>query len=242
MIIAIMNDMGITDYEPRVVNQLLEYSYRYVSTMLDDAKTYAAHAQKDIVDIDDIKLAVQMHTDYNMTKTPPRDLMLQVAAECNKIPLPIPREQDGLRLPAERYCLTAPNYRLKSRKTTMPAPRFDPLKKVQDTNNNNQKTYLSHLKQSSNAVGNIMMNGKLVTIGNFKGEANTNIAAPLNLPTLNPAIQINNLNSNASETGKNLQILPTIQFQPLNGPNGTPVFSMTVDPALMNSSLNNQYG
>ena len=28
VILSIMKDMGITDYEPRVINQLLEFTYR----------------------------------------------------------------------------------------------------------------------------------------------------------------------------------------------------------------------
>ena len=36
--ISILKDMGISDFEPRVVNQLLEFSYRYVSTILEDSK------------------------------------------------------------------------------------------------------------------------------------------------------------------------------------------------------------
>lgn len=32
------SDVGINDFEPRVINQLLEFTYRYVTTILDDAK------------------------------------------------------------------------------------------------------------------------------------------------------------------------------------------------------------
>ena len=38
VMISILKDMGISDFEPRVVNQLLEFSYRYVSTILEDSK------------------------------------------------------------------------------------------------------------------------------------------------------------------------------------------------------------
>jgi len=34
VIISILKDMGITDYEPKVVHQLLEFTYRYVTTVL----------------------------------------------------------------------------------------------------------------------------------------------------------------------------------------------------------------
>ena len=37
---AILKDMNIMDYEPRVVNQLLEFSYRYISTILEDSRYF----------------------------------------------------------------------------------------------------------------------------------------------------------------------------------------------------------
>jgi transcription initiation factor TFIID subunit 9 len=40
--------------------QLLEFCYRYMTTVLDDAKMVSAHAKKKAVDTDDIKLAVQV--------------------------------------------------------------------------------------------------------------------------------------------------------------------------------------
>ena len=61
-IISILKDMGITDFEPRVVSQLLEFSYRYISTILEDARTFSVHARKKGVDLDDVKLAVEMHS------------------------------------------------------------------------------------------------------------------------------------------------------------------------------------
>ena len=66
--------------------------------------------------MDDVKLAVEMHTDHNLTSPPPRDLLLEVAAKRNAVPLPIPRQTGGLRLPPDRFCLTATNYRLKPNK------------------------------------------------------------------------------------------------------------------------------
>ena len=83
----------------------------------------SAHARKKAVDIDDVKLAVQMHTEHNLTSPPPRDLLLEVAAKRNAIPLPIPKQSGGLRLPPDRYCLTSTNYRLKPNKKRGPGPK-----------------------------------------------------------------------------------------------------------------------
>lgn len=225
--IQILKDMGITEYEPRVINQMLEFTYSklflfqsqweqcsdipteyfwhfrtkkdyselrimqelfwttqllfvstgYVTTIIEDAKTYASHANKSNVDADDIRLAIQCRMDQSFTSPPPRDVslhrwagvtfaswfvrqgfrmsvrkmetadsiliiktvtlqepadcsdradliaaspslcfqfLLEVARQKNQTPLPLIKPYTGPRLPPDRYCLTAPNYRLKS--------------------------------------------------------------------------------------------------------------------------------
>ena len=111
VMVAILKDMGITDYEPRVINQMLEFSYRYVTNVLDEAKAVSNHARKKTVDVDDVKLAVQMYAEQNLTSPPTRDILLETARTKNAVPLPIPRATSGMRLPPERHCLTACNYR-----------------------------------------------------------------------------------------------------------------------------------
>ncbi|XP_040855683.1 transcription initiation factor TFIID subunit 9B isoform X1 [Ochotona curzoniae] len=110
----ILKDMGITEYEPRVINQMLEFAFRYVTTILDDAKMYSSHAKKPNVDADDVRLAIQCRADQSFTSPPPRDFLLDIARQKNQTPLPLIKPYAGPRLPPDRYCLTAPNYRLKS--------------------------------------------------------------------------------------------------------------------------------
>ncbi|XP_078122552.1 transcription initiation factor TFIID subunit 9 [Sander vitreus] len=126
VMIQILKDMGITEYEPRVINQMLEFTYRYVTTIIEDAKIYATHAKKSSVDADDIKLAIQCRMDQSFTSPPPRDFLLEVARQKNQTPLPLIKPYTGPRLPPDRYCLTAPNYRLKSiqKKVTSSAGRI----------------------------------------------------------------------------------------------------------------------
>ncbi|XP_069468988.1 transcription initiation factor TFIID subunit 9B isoform X1 [Ambystoma mexicanum] len=109
----ILKDMGINEYEPRVINQMLEFAYRYVTTILEDAKIYSSHAKKSNVDADDVRLAIQCRTDQSFTSPPPRDFLLDIARQKNQTPLPLIKPYAGPRLPPDRYCLTAPNYRLK---------------------------------------------------------------------------------------------------------------------------------
>lgn len=114
VIMSIMKDMGITDYEPKVINQLLEFTYRYVTCILDDSRVYANHAKKKFIDLDDVRLAVKMQLERSFTNPPPRDVLLEVARAKNNVPLPFVKPSNGLRLPPDRYCLNGTNYRLKN--------------------------------------------------------------------------------------------------------------------------------
>lgn len=122
MMAQMLKDMGITEYEPRVINQMLEFAFRYVTTILDDAKIYSSHAKKATVDADDVRLAIQCRADQSFTSPPPRDFLLDIARQRNQTPLPLIKPYSGPRLPPDRYCLTAPNYRLKSLQKKAPAP------------------------------------------------------------------------------------------------------------------------
>ncbi|XP_064638916.1 transcription initiation factor TFIID subunit 9-like [Lineus longissimus] len=113
---AVLKDIGVSDYEPRVVNQMLEFAYRYVTDVLDDAKVYAGHSGKKTIDGDDVRLAVQCKMDHSFTSPPPRDLLMEVARHKNSQSLPLIKKYTGPRLPPDRYCLSSTNYRMKSKK------------------------------------------------------------------------------------------------------------------------------
>ena len=113
VVVTIMKDMGITEYEPKVINQLLEFFYHYVANVLGDSKVLCTHAGKKSIDMDDIKLAVQMHSDQSMTTATSREMLLEQARVKNQQPLPVPRPTYGLRLPPDHHSFMACNYRLK---------------------------------------------------------------------------------------------------------------------------------
>jgi len=115
VMISILKDMGINDFEPRVINQMLEFSYRYVTNILDESKIYSQHAGKKIVDLDDVKLSVSMQAEQGFTSPPPRESLLELSREKNATQLPIPLNKLGLRLPPDRHCLTNTNYKLKGK-------------------------------------------------------------------------------------------------------------------------------
>eukprot|EP00090_Calanus_glacialis_P031720 TRINITY_DN52715_c0_g1_i1.p1 TRINITY_DN52715_c0_g1~~TRINITY_DN52715_c0_g1_i1.p1 ORF type:complete len:232 (+),score=104.66 TRINITY_DN52715_c0_g1_i1:48-743(+) len=115
VMISILKDMGINDFEPRVVNQMLEFSYRYVTNILEEAKVFSQHAGKKQVDLDDVKLSVTMQAEQSFTAPPPRESLLELARVKNATQLPIPQNKLGLRLPPDRHCLTNTNYKLKGK-------------------------------------------------------------------------------------------------------------------------------
>lgn len=114
VIMSIMRDMDISEYEPRVINQLLEFIYRYVACILEDAKAYANHAKKKSIDLDDVKLALSIQLEQVFTNPPPREVLAEVARTKNNTPLPFIKPHCGVRLPPDRYCLSSSNLRLKS--------------------------------------------------------------------------------------------------------------------------------
>jgi len=116
VMVAILRDLGIQDYDPGVLTQMLEFSYRYVSNILEDAKMFSNHARKRGIDAEDIKLAVQVNTEQTVTGPPDRDVLIDLAQSRNNTQLPLVKPGVGLRLPPDRHCLTNTNYKLKSNK------------------------------------------------------------------------------------------------------------------------------
>lgn len=109
---AILKSMGVDSYDPRVVNQLLELLYRYVSSVLLDAREYCEHADKTEIDLEDIRLAIRSKCSFSFTQPPPRDVTMRLAAERNSIPLPPVDQRAGVALPPTDDQLTAQNYRV----------------------------------------------------------------------------------------------------------------------------------
>ncbi|NXI30743.1 TAF9 factor, partial [Sterrhoptilus dennistouni] len=104
--------MGSISFNPASTQSL--FPPGYVTMILEDAKIYSSHAKKSSVDVDDVRLVIQCRTDQSFTSPPPRDFLLDIARQKNQTPLLLIKPYSGPRLPPDRYCLTAPNYHLKS--------------------------------------------------------------------------------------------------------------------------------
>ncbi|XP_068659700.1 transcription initiation factor TFIID subunit 9 [Aristolochia californica] len=109
---SLLKSMGIREYEPRVIHQFLELWYRYVVDILTDAQVYSEHAGKPAIDCDDVKLAIQTKVNCSFSQPPPREVLLELARNRNKIPLPKSIGGPGIPLPPEQDTLISPNYQL----------------------------------------------------------------------------------------------------------------------------------
>lgn len=114
VVLAIMKEMGITEYEPKTIVQLTEFVYRYATSILEEARMYANNSKKKFLDVDDIKLALELTAESSFTVPPPREVVLECASVKNYSMLPTVKPHCGLRLPPDRYCLSSCNYTLKS--------------------------------------------------------------------------------------------------------------------------------
>ncbi|CAB4302765.1 unnamed protein product [Prunus armeniaca] len=109
---TLLKSMGVEEYEPRVIHQFLELWYRYVVDVLTDAQVYSEHAGKPAIDCDDVKLAIQSKVNFSFSQPPPREVLLELARNRNKIPLPKSIAGPGVALPPEQDTLISPNYQL----------------------------------------------------------------------------------------------------------------------------------
>ncbi|KAJ8755991.1 hypothetical protein K2173_024536 [Erythroxylum novogranatense] len=130
---SLLKSMGVEDYEPRVIHQFLELWYRYVVDVLTDAQVYSEHAGKSSIDCDDVKLAIQSKVNFSFSQPPPREVLLEMARNRNKIPLPKATPGPGIPLPPEQDTLLTPNYQLA-------IPTKQPAQAVEETEEDDETT------------------------------------------------------------------------------------------------------
>lgn len=108
----LLTSAQVPAYAPKVPIQLLDFAYRYTHGILLDAQAYAdhAHSQGSVISVDDVRMAVSSRVNHSFRGPPPKEFLLEVAAERNRRPLPAVREGVEIRLPPERWCLNAPNW------------------------------------------------------------------------------------------------------------------------------------
>ncbi|GAX85543.1 hypothetical protein CEUSTIGMA_g12958.t1 [Chlamydomonas eustigma] len=113
----LLESMGANDFEPRVVNQLQDFMFKYVTDTLLDAESYAEHAGKPAgtVEMNDVMLAIQARTAYTFVQPPSQDMLSTVADRVNAREIPkFPAQKSGLLIPEDKDCITSQSYQLLS--------------------------------------------------------------------------------------------------------------------------------
>lgn len=67
-------------------------------------------ANNQMINNEDVRLAIAARTAYQFKPVPPKKMLMELAAERNEKPLPAVMPMWGIRLPPEKYCLTARDY------------------------------------------------------------------------------------------------------------------------------------
>ena len=141
----LLASLGVTSYQERVPLQLLDFAYRYTSSVLQDAvhlatEGYAASmdggtsrgGEVNGVSLPALRLSIASRLHYQFQTGLPKEFLLDVAAERNRVALPgatrgfdAGQQQGnkpaanqsvlmgGMRLPPERFCLTGTGWNMK---------------------------------------------------------------------------------------------------------------------------------
>lgn len=106
----------------------MDFSYRYVQSILSDAIAYDpplgsttttnskkkdTAAEDGTVSLAAVRTAIAARVANQFNPALPKDFMLEIAAERNRIALPRVDREFGVRLPPERYCFTGVGWGLK---------------------------------------------------------------------------------------------------------------------------------
>lgn len=115
----VLSNQGVKDYQERVPLQLMDFAYRYTAGVLSDAVALSAEGyggqtgsgrgaqnQEGNIALPALRLAIASRMQYQFNPALPKDFQMELAQERNKIALPKPEREFGVRLPPERYCLT----------------------------------------------------------------------------------------------------------------------------------------
>ena len=112
LVTAVLRSMGVRDYEPRVLHQLLEYMQRYTAEVFQEGGEYAEHAGRSQLECEDVHLAVRLRAAASHAGS--SSLIEWLARERNRVPLPEAPKSAG-QLPPQRLCLLKENYQLEPR-------------------------------------------------------------------------------------------------------------------------------
>lgn len=70
----ILQSMGVEESDPRVIHQLMDFTFRTTLDFLDAAGMYAEHCGRTDINVDDVKLAIQNKVNAEFHGPPPREV------------------------------------------------------------------------------------------------------------------------------------------------------------------------
>lgn len=128
LIHTVLQNLGVQNYQERVPLQLLDFAYRYTSSVLSDslrlsAEGYTSSAQDkrkapaaddgSNITVTALRQAIASRQGYAFEPSLPKEFMLEQATERNRVALPKVERGYGVQLPEEKYCLTGVGWGLK---------------------------------------------------------------------------------------------------------------------------------
>lgn len=136
LIHAVLSSYGLTNYQERVPLQLLDFAYRYTSSILSDSlrlssegytnlppPTNASGRGRGAAAVDDgeritvtsLRQAIAARQGYSFQGALPKEFMLKEAEDRNRIALPKVEggQAFGVLLPPEKFCLTGVGWSMK---------------------------------------------------------------------------------------------------------------------------------
>mmetsp|Transcript_12820 Transcript_12820/g.15908 ORF Transcript_12820/g.15908 Transcript_12820/m.15908 type:complete len:154 (-) Transcript_12820:78-539(-) len=109
----LLNEMNIK-YDDNILFILNDFSHNYLTKILKEAIDNANHRNSNITNINeyDIKMGIN-NIESTYIKSPNNIDNMEISAQVNRIPLPIPKSYGKIKLPPKPYRLTSNNYALK---------------------------------------------------------------------------------------------------------------------------------
>ncbi|RPB11106.1 TFIID-31kDa-domain-containing protein, partial [Morchella conica CCBAS932] len=118
----ILASMGVSSYQERVPLMLMDFAYRYTSSVLQDALLFsdAIHSTSNTggpnppssVTLSDLRMSVASRINHQFNTALPKEFLLDIAQERNRVGLPTVGKEFGVRLPPEKYSLTGISWEL----------------------------------------------------------------------------------------------------------------------------------
>jgi transcription initiation factor TFIID subunit 9B len=123
LIHLVLASMNVTAYQERIPLMLMDFAYRYTSGALQDALMFSdaingtantgSQNPPSAISSDDLRMSLACRVNHQFNTSLPKEFLLDIAQERNRVALPTVGPEFGVRLPPEKYCLTGVNWTLK---------------------------------------------------------------------------------------------------------------------------------